>query len=167
MDRDVIEMTDRLRVVFADITRLASRGHLQRTLHGHDARLTPTDGWLLRHLAAEGPSRVSQLAHWQAVDRSTMTSQVARLERAGLVSRAADPQDGRVAIISVTRDGVHALESGLDAARALFGDVLSDWSPAERRVLVESLERLTLALEDRLDDDVSAGTAPSAGGSPA
>lgn len=152
MNRNVIEIDERLRAVCADLSRIVSRGHMQRALFGHGPSLTPTDGWLLRHLVLEGPSRVSQLARWQAVDRSTMTSQVARLERAGLVSRASDPADGRASIISVTAEGRDALTGGLDAARAVFTDLLGDWSDDERQHLVESLERLTAALETRLDE---------------
>src|SRR3954465_9317976 len=42
--------------------------------------LSATDAWLLGRIADTGPVRLSELARWQEVDRSTMTTQVRRLE---------------------------------------------------------------------------------------
>ena len=47
--------------------------------------LSATDAWLLGRITDTGPVRLSALADWQEVDRSTMTTQVRRLERLGLV----------------------------------------------------------------------------------
>ena len=51
------------------------------------------------------PVRLSELAEWQEVDRSTMTTQVRRLETMGLVARASDPRDGRAVLSRHPRRG--------------------------------------------------------------
>lgn len=152
MSEDAIPAVDRLRAVLVDISRLTTRNQFLRSLHGYGQRLTPTDGWLLRHLIVEGPARISHLAQWQAVDKSTMTSQVRRLEEIGLVSRNADPNDGRVAIISVTPAGRKAHTDAVEHARRLFSEIISDWPEEEQNTLVTSLERLAGSIEAHLSD---------------
>ena len=70
-----------------------------------DPALSATDAWLLGRITDTGPVRLSALADWQEVDRSTMTTQVRRLERLGLVSRGPDPEDGRATLVRATRSG--------------------------------------------------------------
>lgn len=152
MTADITAVVDRLRAVLVDISRLTSRNQFLRTLHGDGRRMTPTDAWLLRRLVCDGPARVSHLAQWQAVDKSTMTSQVNRLERAGLVTRTTDPADGRVSIISVTQAGRIAHHDGIEYARVLFSEILADWPEDERHALVTSLERLAGSIEAHLGD---------------
>ena len=84
MSTDADETVADLHRLFSGLSRLASRMRLRNAMHPGIRNLAQTDAWLLSHLAATGPARMSALAEWQAVDRSTMTAQVKRLERAGL-----------------------------------------------------------------------------------
>jgi DNA-binding MarR family transcriptional regulator len=57
----------------------------------------------------DGPHTPKELADVERVSAPSMTRTVARLVDAGLVARAADPTDGRVVILSLTRDGRRAI----------------------------------------------------------
>ena len=82
----------------------------------------------LRHL---GPMRVTDLAEAKQADPSTVSRQAAQLVKAGLVSREADPADGRVSRLAVTETGLAAVAQLAEARNALIGRAMRDW-PAER-----------------------------------
>lgn len=77
---------------------------------------------LLGRLRDFGPSRITDLADQERVTQPSMTVLVARLERTGMVERNRDPQDKRVAIISITPTG-RALQQRVSQARA---DILQE-----------------------------------------
>lgn len=56
-----------------------------------------------------GSGRIGELAELDHCSQPTMTTQVQRLERAGLVSRRGDPTDGRATVISLTSEGTRVL----------------------------------------------------------
>ena len=71
------------------LVRWFTRSDVRRAmLADTDPALSATDAWLLGRITDTGPVRLSGSADWQEVDRSTMTTQVRRLESLGLVSRA-------------------------------------------------------------------------------
>lgn len=151
MSTDADETVADLHRLFSGLSRLASRMRLRNAMHPGIRNLAQTDAWLLSHLVATGPARMSALAEWQAVDRSTMTAQVKRLERAGLARRHTDPTDRRASIVALTEDGETACSEIRREASAFFADVLSDWTPEQRRGLIESMTRLSTALEEHLN----------------
>ena len=76
-------------------------------------------------------STVTELAERMSLAQSTVTELVARAEQAGLVQREGWPGDGRVAKLSLTKEGERRLT---EAFRSLA---------AERRALREAIGRLT------------------------
>ncbi len=136
---------------FDALTRLLSRSAMQRAVLPQGSGLSRTDAWLLRRLAVQGPARMAELAQWQAVDRSTMTIQIRRLERAGLVARETDDGDRRVIIVTLTDAGRQMSEQISVAARTLYAEVMSHWSQRERLEFVESLEQFVGDLAAHLD----------------
>ncbi len=74
-------------------------------------RTTPRTGWnsvaiaTLAELDRHGPRRVSDLVAQQQISQPGMTSVVGRLTTAGLVTRAADPTDGRATLVSIAAAG--------------------------------------------------------------
>src|SRR5215218_9109039 len=88
------------------VVRWFTRSDVRRAmLADTEPALSATDAWLLGRITDTGPVRLSALADRQEVDRSTMTTQVGRLESMGLVARAADPLDGRAVLVKATRAG--------------------------------------------------------------
>lgn len=104
--------------------------------------LSWTDAWLLGRIIDTGPVRLSDLAEWQEVDRSTMTTQVRRIETLGLVTRHAHPRDGRVVLVSATRAGAVRHRRTKETARALYAGLLTDWSTDDVRAAEQVARRL-------------------------
>src|SRR5689334_4970114 len=88
------------------VVRWFTRSDVRRAmLADAEPALSATDAWLLGRITDTGPARLSSLADWQEVDRSTMTTQVRRLEALGLVERSPDSLDGRAVLVTATRAG--------------------------------------------------------------
>jgi DNA-binding MarR family transcriptional regulator len=109
--------------------------------------LSWTDAWLLGRITDTGPVRLSELAAWQEVDRSTMTTQVRRLEDLGLVDRTTDPRDGRAVLVRATRTGAARHRRTKHTARSLYDKLLEDWSEDELQAAAKVARRLTQTLE--------------------
>ncbi len=90
-----------LLAVVARINRLANQ-RVRLPLPFAQARLLST-------IEAEGRARISDLAAIDHCSQPTMTTQVRRLEDAGLVSRIVDPDDARAVLISITPQGIATL----------------------------------------------------------
>jgi len=102
---------------------------------------------ILRQLADGGPQNVSALAARLNLDGSTITRQVAAMQRDGLVSRTADPNDGRGTVVTATRAGLRRMEHVSAARRELYGRILADWSERDRRSLATLMHRLNESLD--------------------
>jgi DNA-binding MarR family transcriptional regulator len=72
--------------------------------------LSPSLTAALGTIERRGPITPSELAAIERVQRPTATRVVARLEENGLVTRAADPADGRSSLVSITPGGAALLE---------------------------------------------------------
>ncbi|RMI42880.1 MarR family winged helix-turn-helix transcriptional regulator [Streptomyces triticirhizae] len=87
---------------------------------------------LLSRLDVGGPTGVKALAAGMGIDSSTVTRQVAPLVDAGLVRRAADPEDGRAVLLHLTPPGRERLEEVRASRRALMALLTEDWTEQER-----------------------------------
>lgn len=122
--------------------------------------ITTTGGWILFHLAETGAQRPGLLAEWQSVDKSTMTMQLRRLTKDGLVERLPDPGDRRAVLMQITDAGRQALEIHRKRGRTLLASRLAEWSDEELEDLASALKKLAKSLQkgeadtpvsDRLD----------------
>jgi DNA-binding MarR family transcriptional regulator len=102
---------------------------------------------ILRQLQQDGPMNVSALADALNLDGSTVTRQLTALQQDGLIRRSPDPEDGRGTVISPTELGLRQVETVREARRSLYGTVLRDYRPEEKRELAEALEKFTVALD--------------------
>ncbi|MFD5949084.1 MarR family winged helix-turn-helix transcriptional regulator [Streptomyces collinus] len=119
---DAVETIQREMTVFARRARAAAgRMHPELSLVSYT---------LLGHLEESGGCRATDLAAHYALDKSTVSRQVAGLERAGLVERGPDPADQRVQVLHLTRSGRHILAQVTESRRAAFRERLAGW-PAE------------------------------------
>ena len=95
----------------------------------------PSFGSVLVPLFEEDGLRMGELARRSRLAKQTMTTMVRLVERAGLVSRRADPADGRAVLVELTRRG-RKLQP---VAMAVIGEL-------EAQVLTLLGERRTAAL---------------------
>jgi DNA-binding MarR family transcriptional regulator len=97
---------------------------------------------VLSILIDRGELRLSDVAAALELDASTISRQVRQLDAAGLVTRRADPADGRAALLAATESGKN-LSSTLQRLRVdRLEAALAGWSAADRRHLVRLTERL-------------------------
>ncbi|MDH6432035.1 DNA-binding MarR family transcriptional regulator [Streptomyces sp. SAI-144] len=118
-----VETIQREMTVFARRAR-ASAGRLH-------PELSLVSYTLLGHLEERDGCRATDLAAHYALDKSTVSRQVAALERAGLVERRQDPEDHRVQVLHLTEAGRHILGQVTVSRRAAVGERLADWSPED------------------------------------
>jgi DNA-binding MarR family transcriptional regulator len=112
-----------------------------------DREISRTEGEILATLS-EGPRRITELAELQGLAQPTMTVLIKRLEGRGLVTREGLPEDGRVVVISITKDGTSELEGfRADFREALRSDL--EELPDDR---LTALSDATEALGSLLDD---------------
>ncbi|MGH7641684.1 MAG: MarR family winged helix-turn-helix transcriptional regulator [Candidatus Dormibacteria bacterium] len=102
---------------------------------------------LLSRIASCGPVHPSQLAAYYCVDNSTITPQLQRLERAGLLSREPDPTDGRAALVRISPAGQRLRKRLHLARRRILEEVLQDLPVSEQEQLAAAAARLASRLE--------------------
>jgi DNA-binding MarR family transcriptional regulator len=99
--------------------------------------------WALVRLDdASSPLRLSDLAASLELDLSTVSRQVRQLVDTGLVTRQADPDDGRAALVALSPRGRDVLEAVRAARRQVLSRTLADWTASERARMAHSVSRL-------------------------
>jgi DNA-binding MarR family transcriptional regulator len=89
---------------------------------------------VLQVLDRRGAMRQSSLAQELGHAPRSVTQSVEALEREGLVERAADPEDGRSKLVSLTPEGARALAAGTAAGERVLHEV---FGTLEREQLVD------------------------------
>ncbi len=129
-----------LNVVFTG-TLLSKEGdRLLRPFGVTDAQLNVL--MLLGFQAGPGGLNQTRLGQMLLVNRSNITGLVDRMEQAGLVARADDPEDRRVKLVRMTDTGRRALEEAEKTYSARLEEVMGTLTPSEHRVLCRLLERI-------------------------
>ena len=128
--------------------------HLLRRLRREDeaSGLTAPRLSALSVVVYGGPLTLSALADAEQVRAPTITRVVAALEGSGLVSREADPSDGRAALVRATPEGVRVLGEARTRRLAVLSSEIKNLSPDELATLVRAtdiLERLIRVPEHR------------------
>jgi DNA-binding MarR family transcriptional regulator len=110
---------------------------------------------LLVRLGMFGPLSVAALADQVGRDHTTVSRQLSKLERLGLIARQGGA-DRRVRAAGLTAAGEKIVQAITDARRRLLSKALADWTEADRASL-ETLNRrfvdaLMGAARDRAPD---------------
>ncbi|AKS33496.1 MarR family winged helix-turn-helix transcriptional regulator [Mycolicibacterium goodii] len=103
---------------------------------------------LLSTIEDQGEARISDLAMLDHCSQPTMTTQVRRLEDAGLVSRTADPGDARAVLIRITEKGKQTLNQARSDRAAAINPRLERLTAKDRQTLVEAVEVIGRLLAD-------------------
>lgn len=103
---------------------------------------------LLSTIEDRDAARISDLAALDHCSQPTMTSQVRRLEDAGLVSRVTDPADARAVLISITAKGVATLARVRADRGAVIDPYLERLDGADRQTLVDAVRVMHKLLDD-------------------
>jgi len=84
----------------------------------------------------------NSLADWMALDRTTISTLVFRLEQQGLIERAVNGADRRARMLRLTSKGKGLHDRVREKTVAAQARILSVLTPAERRSLVDLLARV-------------------------
>jgi DNA-binding MarR family transcriptional regulator len=151
-DTDVVDVSDAvntepppglgadLLAVVARLNRLATQ-RIQMPLPAAQARLLAT-------IDAHGEARIGDLAAVDHCSQPTMTTQVRRLEDAGLVARTVDPADARAVRIRITDEGMRTLNAVRADRAAAIEPQLALLEPADRLVLAAAVHVLRRLLDN-------------------
>jgi DNA-binding MarR family transcriptional regulator len=119
--------------------------------------LSLTAAATLATLERSGPGRLTWLAAREGVTQPAMTQLIARLQDAGLVDRAGDPDDGRVVQVRITAEG-RAMLAHRRAVRAeRLAGLLERLSPDERDALAAALPAMDALVNARREPVVATG----------
>jgi len=101
---------------------------------------------LLKHQSVDGRINQTTLGKMMLVNRSNITGLVDRMEQAGLVRRADDPEDRRVHYVEMTETGGQILEKAHKAYYSSIEKIMSALSGNERKFLSSMLESVRMQL---------------------
>jgi DNA-binding MarR family transcriptional regulator len=89
------------------------------------ADLTASAAFAMNRVCREGPIRLTTLAAKEGVSQPSMTQLVQRLERQDLVTRIADPDDGRACLIGITETGQTLLDDRKRVRRERLAELMA------------------------------------------
>ena len=127
-------------------------GHLLRRAHQRhtaifqngmgDAQLTPTQYAALVKIRDLGQISQNQLGRLTAMDPATIQGVTRRLEARGLIERAPDASDRRLAVLRLTPEGRAVVEAAIGRGIAITEATLEPLSEPERVVFLSLLRKL-------------------------
>ncbi|MET0474910.1 MAG: MarR family winged helix-turn-helix transcriptional regulator [Mycobacterium sp.] len=127
------------------------------------ADLSASAAFVMNRVNREGPMRLTALAAKEGISQPSMTQLIQRLERQDLVTRLADPDDGRAALIGITVHGQTLLDERKRLRRERLAELLTTLTPEEEnalwlsaRVAFPVLCRLVANADSPPDHDVAA-----------
>jgi DNA-binding MarR family transcriptional regulator len=123
------------------LERLARRSDIHR-------ELDRASYLVARLLDVTGPISIKDLASRLGLDATTVTRQLATMERSGLLHRHADPDDGRINLIELSPKGRRTMTAVQRARRERVGHVITGWSRRDQIELGQLLGRLNDAVAD-------------------
>lgn len=126
--------------VVARLNRMATQ-RIAMPLPAAQARLLAT-------IENYGEARICELAAVDHCSQPTMTTQVRRLEEAGLVTRTVDPGDGRAVRIRITPHGKRMLSQVRADRAAAIEPQLARLPGADREVLSDAVTVIRRLLDD-------------------
>lgn len=110
--------------------------------------ITPVQYGLLSILAKRQPIDQVSLAVELGIDRTNVGDVLRRLERRGLISRVVSPVDGRMQLVSITKDGTAFLNRTHRAIQRSQDRLLAPLPKADRLQFLDLLRRLVEANND-------------------
>jgi len=134
---------DALERALIQVARVMLRMGVSPSVLKEGEQLDRAGYWTLVRLdEADGPVRLSDLAAAMELDLSTVSRQARQLVEAGLVTRQADPDDGRAARLALSERGCAVLDEVRRARRDVLRRTLSSWGASERSQLASAISRL-------------------------
>ena len=106
----------------------------------------------LNRLGHDGPHRLTELAHAQGVSQPGMTQLVTRMERDGLVRRAANSDDRRAVLVEATPAGLDLLMRRRAERADALQHMLDDLDPRDQAAIAAALPALARLVDAPVTD---------------
>ncbi|MFS0781796.1 MarR family winged helix-turn-helix transcriptional regulator [Bacillus sp. 1P06AnD] len=100
---------------------------------------------LLRHLKETGPDQIKGMAESFHLDISTVSRQVAALEKKAFIERYGSPDDGRVSLFKMTSLGKETLEKDQKMRLRRYERITAAWTDEEKTIFADLISRMNLA----------------------
>jgi DNA-binding MarR family transcriptional regulator len=126
-------------------------GHLKRKLrrHGGLNDFTSSQIAVILRLEKDGPATVSRLARAEGMRPQSMSAVITPLEEKGYVAGAADPNDGRKTLMSLTKACKKSIEDGRSARQDWLAQAIQQkLSPQEQKKLSSAIHLLAQITKD-------------------
>ena len=144
-----LETAGRVGFAWRDIRRGTTAGAARDVVYGvGGSAIEPGQMDALDLLVTVESCRMGDLAEHLRIDPSTATRAVQRLIKDGLAERVTHDGDGRVVAIAATERGRRIHGEVHIRRRDLTLAILSEYTPEERFVLADFLERFTVAMDN-------------------
>jgi len=117
--------------------------------------ITPLQYSLLSALAERGTADQSTLAADVALDRTTTTGALKRLQSRNFIERSIHHRDRRAQICRLTKAGATLIRQIEAPARAAHRETLADLSKADQKRFVAMMQRIVAASSDQKADPAS------------
>lgn len=144
----------RFRQLVQDTLAVSARLQAIREEFGRTAGLTGPQYSLIvaiSHLAeSEGGTTVSQLANHLHVSGTYVTAEANKLERAGLLQRAPNPDDRRSVLLQLTKSGRELLEQMIPVISRINDEIFRDLTRTDFELLVRLMAGLAASATDAL-----------------
>jgi len=149
--RETLLTTDAARASTLAAELRTTLGHLKRKLRQHGGRhdLTSSQIAVILRLEKDGPATVSSLARAEGMRPQSMSAVIAPLGEMGFVTGAADPNDGRQTLMSLTNTCKKSIEDGRAARQDWLAQALQQkLSPQEQKRVSSAVHLLARLTED-------------------
>ncbi|MCF3642677.1 MarR family winged helix-turn-helix transcriptional regulator [Rhizobium sp. TRM95111] len=123
--------------------RQANQRHVAIFASLMNDKLTTTQWAALTKLKEVQPCSQNQLGRDIAMDVATIKGVVDRLVKRGFVSTSPDRTDARRLVLSLTEEGLTAIDQNVALALDVSEQTLSPLTPAERMMLIELLRKIS------------------------
>jgi len=129
-----------LEQVLGTLVRTA-RANLRGTAAQLGEDMDPASYTLLGYLYKNPDVRLSDVADAQCVGKPTISRQIARLEKMGLVERATDPADSRGQLVRLTASASEQMHAIKEQQLGRLREALASWPEGDVARLTELLGR--------------------------
>lgn len=136
-----------IEVAFAAVVRWSLYQFHSRLMEDGEVSIDRSIISILTRLMAVGPLRISELAEYLGLDRSTLSRQVAATVEAGYAVRVPDQTDSRAYTLVLTESGRQTIIAVRRSRDRLIADITSSMTQAEKELVAKALPVLATALE--------------------
>lgn len=133
----------RLTVLSNRLTRRVAR------FYGERFKLSAPEWRTMAVLGQQGAMSANAVIAQTTMDKVRVSRAVAKLLKAGLITREADPQDRRRAILDLTMAGQEIYREIVPLVQEVESEIIAELSAPERAVLDNALAKIEAYLEQR------------------